>query len=150
MEDEKKRDDGLIIREARLSWEISCVHDIRREVFVREQGIASAQDLDGRDEQAIHALGLINGEPVATGRVFIENGVGILARIAVLPGLRGHGIARAIVAFLEAKAAARGVATFALNAHDYLEAYYTRLGYSKESEDAMVGHYRLIRMIKSL
>jgi putative acetyltransferase len=72
------------------------------------------------------------GRAVACGAIVLESGYGEIKRMYVMPEERGRGIARALLRFLEETAAARGVASFALETgnrqHDAI-ALYVRAGY---------------------
>lgn len=76
---------------------------IRREVFVREQGVFDADDLDrfDRREETVHALGLCG--PVAVGTVRFypldEPGLWKGDRLAVLPRFRRFGLGGPLVRF---------------------------------------------------
>lgn len=73
-----------------------------------------------------------DGRAVACGAVVMEPGYGELKRMYTLPSHRGQGIARSLLAFLEAQAQARGCRRFALET-GYLQpeaiGLYARCGY---------------------
>lgn len=122
---------------------------IRLEVFVREQGIPAELDLDGKDRQAQHVLISSAGRGVATGRVLVsESGEAVLARIAVLPDCRGHGLGQIVVRELEEIALEAGATSFRLHPHHYLERFYRDLGYFTVPGSEVVGGHELITMIK--
>jgi len=65
--------------------ELTLAQQIRRLVFVEEQGIPAALEYDEADATAIHVLAYHDDIAIATGRLLIEaNGLGTLGRIAVL------------------------------------------------------------------
>ena len=73
------------------------------------------------------------GRAVGCGAVVLEDGYGELKRMYVEPQQRGRGIARAMLAFLEDAAGARGVRRFALetgNLQHEAIALYARAGYA--------------------
>lgn len=74
------------------------------------------------------------GRAVACGAIVIEQDYGELKRMFTRPECRGRGIARALLAFLEAEAVARGCRDFMLET-GYLQheaiALYERLGYGR-------------------
>ncbi len=122
---------------------------IRAEVFVREQGIPAELDLDGKDQLAHHVLVCSAGHGVATGRVLVsQSGEAELARIAVLPDYRGHGLGRMVVAELEAIAFHFGATVFRLHPHRHLERFYEDLGYTTVPGIDFVGGHELITMTK--
>lgn len=73
------------------------------------------------------------GTALACGAIVLEDGYGELKRMYTVPAQRGQGIARRLLAFLEAEAQARGCSAFALET-GYLQTdaiqLYQRCGYS--------------------
>lgn len=65
-----------------------CKH-IRREVFVKGQGVSEAIDFDGKDPDCGHLLLLIGDEAVGTVRIRMTEKGTKLERIAVLSTYRG-------------------------------------------------------------
>lgn len=78
-------------------------HYIRQTVFVEEQGFR--EEFDTIDNTAVHAVGFIDGSPVATGRIFPaeENGTYYLGRLAVLKDFRKGGTETKCLNFSKAK-----------------------------------------------
>lgn len=132
--------------------ELALAQQIRRLVFVEEQGIPAELEYDGTDETAIHVLAYKDTTAIATGRLLIDAaGVGTLGRIAVLPTERGNGIGGQIVRQLETCALAAGARRLVLHPHNYLETFYTNLGYQTiPNQESQVGQHRLIAMEKWL
>lgn len=131
---------------------IAKAQKLRRLVFGDEQGFSTELDIDGKDEKSIHILFYIENElePIAGGRLTIENDFGILSRIAVLPAFRGYGIGKKVVIELEKIASEKKIKKLSLDPHDYLERFYANLGYEKVKGDKHVANYRLITMTKSI
>ena len=77
--------------------DIAACHLIRKLVFVDEQGIALAEDIDGLDDQATHFLSVEIGTPVGTARVGEKGSTGKFGRLAVLKPDRCKGIGAAII-----------------------------------------------------
>lgn len=125
---------------------------LRKEIFVREQGIPAELDEDGFDDRASHILVLFEGQPVATGRLLVsdEGSDGVLARIAVRSTFRGRGLGQLVVSELEGFAESAGVRTLTLHPHHYLERFYRDLGYLTVSGTDTVGGHELITMSKRL
>jgi putative N-acetyltransferase (TIGR04045 family) len=76
---------------------------IRREVFVREQGVFDVDDLDRFDRQGetVHALGLCGPVAAGTVRFYPHDEPGLLKgdRLAVLPQFRRFGLGGPLVRF---------------------------------------------------
>ncbi|MFN6977590.1 MAG: GNAT family N-acetyltransferase, partial [Gemmobacter sp.] len=70
---------------------------LRRAVFTLEQGVSVADEIDGRDGEAVHLLARRDGVPVGTARILIAEGTGKIGRVCVLAGERGKGIGAALV-----------------------------------------------------
>jgi predicted GNAT family N-acyltransferase len=116
---------------------------IRREVFVREQGIPESEEWDAEDATSVHFLATLNREPVGTGRL---NPAGKIARIAVLPGLRGQGIGTMILNSLLHEARRLGIREPCLHAQVRAVPFYERLGFERKGEvfdEAGIPHVRM-------
>ncbi len=127
-----------------------CLH-IRREVFVREQGVSIEEELDHYDESpesCIHVLLSDDAAPVGTGRVkAFEGSSAKLQRIAVLASMRGRGAGSAIVQAMEQAAREAGYRRAVLDAQCQAEPFYAKLGYKPVSPDifldAGIPHVRM-------
>jgi len=62
---------------------------IRKEVFIKEQGIDENLERDGLDRDCSHVLVFENNEAVGTGRVLDTDNSPLIGRIAVLKDYRG-------------------------------------------------------------
>jgi len=119
-----------------MSWEIfqtedivACV-DLRRAVFIDEQGIAEEDEIDDLDGVATHILATIDGNPVGTARLLISGTTGKIGRICVLQSQRGTGLGAAIVQFSAEQLKSRGDLTrIALGAQEYAIGFYEKLGF---------------------
>ncbi len=78
---------------------------LRTEVFVHEQGVPEALEVDGRDDDAVHAAAIADGQVVGTGRLLAGGHVG---RMAVRRDVRGRGVGARILALLVDTARRRG------------------------------------------
>jgi predicted GNAT family N-acyltransferase len=116
---------------------------IRREVFIREQGIPEFDEWDDEDATSVHVLATLNREPVGTGRL---NRAGKIGRIAVLPGLRGRGIGSLILDRLLEEARRLGIREPCLHAQVQAVPFYERLGFERKGEvfdEAGIPHVRM-------
>jgi putative N-acetyltransferase (TIGR04045 family) len=102
---------GLVCRPADGPAEMATHHRIRRAVFVMEQGLFPLDDQDIHDSHAatIHVLGLDDGIPAGTVRLY-PLGVGIWKgdRLAVLPEHRRSGLGGPLVRYAVATATTLG------------------------------------------
>lgn len=143
---------------------------VRRTVFVEEQGVPEALEVDGRDDESIHFVVYAESEdesegrdtdpsesddadarPIGAGRLReVGEGVGKVERIAVLKPRRGEGVGRAIMRTLESTAVDEGLSKLVMHAQTPVEGFYRDLGYettSDEFEEAGISH---VEMAKSL
>ena len=104
---------------------------IRFEVFVEEQKVPAEMELDEFDALSCHALALVDGQPVGTGRLLADGHIG---RMAVLAGWRGQGVGAALLQALIDEAGRRGMAQLALSAQTHALGFYTRFGFVPEGE----------------
>ena len=111
---------------------------VRMRVFVEEQHVPPEEEVDGYDvdpetnTRAVHVLGRLDGEPVATGRLLLdvpEGEVPHIGRVAVLAEHRRSGHGRAIMSALHEEARARGFEGVTLAAQLHAMPFYERLGY---------------------
>ncbi len=122
--------------------------DIRREVFMEEQGFKS--EFDELDKTSVHAVLYIDGCPSATGRLFKGRSGWHIGRVAVRKEARGKGLGALIMQALEEKAASLGADYIKLSAQVRAEGFYERLGYKAEGEEYFDEHCPHISMIKWL
>jgi predicted GNAT family N-acyltransferase len=104
---------------------------IRRAVFVHEQGVSEALEIDGRDDEAQHLLALHDDEPVGTLRVrWIEDRrVAKIERVAVLPRARGAKVGQTLIEAALAVARTAGADAAMLHAQTTVQDFYARLGF---------------------
>ena len=104
---------------------------IRFEVFVEEQRVPAEMELDEFDALSCHALELVDGRPVGTGRLLPDGHIG---RMAVVVGWRGRGVGAALLQALIDEAGRRGIAQLALSAQTHALGFYRRFGFMPEGE----------------
>jgi predicted GNAT family N-acyltransferase len=127
---------------------------VRRRVFIEEQGVPEDIEIDQHDvlprrdierSGAQHILAMLDGRPVATGRLVLGDvdGRPHIGRVAVLPEYRGRGFGRAVMAGLHDLARKRGATAVTLAAQLHAIGFYQKLGYSVRGEvflDAGIEH----------
>jgi len=124
---------------------------IQLAVFCDEQGIPRDTCLQN-NELAGHVLAVEGDDAMATARLLeLADGVGEIARVAVLKPYRRQGLGHRLVAALEAMAAERKFTEVILHPHRYLEAFYGGQGYVRLDDSVeVVGGHELIAMKKLL
>lgn len=124
---------------------------VRMEVFVKEQGVSSEEEVDRHDASPAasrHFLATDAGAPVGAGRwIIYEPGTAKLQRIAVKRSYRGRSVGRQLVQAMERDAAQLGFGEAILDAQCSAEAFYAKLGYETISQepfyDAGILHVRM-------
>lgn len=120
---------------------------IRFEVFVEEQKVPAEMELDEFDALSCHALALLDGQPVGTGRLLPDGHIG---RMAVLRAARGAGVGGAVLQALIAEAARRGLREVALNAQTHALDFYRCHGFEAVGEvfmEAGIPHRAMRRTV---
>lgn len=125
---------------------------LRSEVFVVEQDCVY-QDIDGKDEKALHVLGYENNKLVAYTRIFppgIYFKEAAIGRVVVRENARknqyGHEILKASVEAIEKEYDTK---TIKLSAQTYLTKFYESHGFQKIGEGYLEDGIPHIAMIKS-
>jgi predicted GNAT family N-acyltransferase len=104
---------------------------LRTRVFVEEQGVPAEIEQDAHDAAAVHALATDeHGRVVATGRLVVGEGRGVIGRMAVDASARGRGHGAAVLAELHRQAVALGLTEVELHAQLPARAFYERAGYT--------------------
>lgn len=103
---------------------------IRLEVFVGEQGFAAETELDATDDVALHALVLEDGRPAATARLYEQDGVWHIGRVAVRRAFRGRHLGEMAMRMLMVKAADLGAHEVHVGAQRRAEGFYAKLGFT--------------------
>lgn len=108
---------------------------IRLEVFVEEQQVPLAEELDARDAQCLHAIAYdADGRAMGTGRLLPDGHIG---RMAVRKPWRGQGVGSLLLTALMDAARRRGDAEVVLDAQLHARAFYARHGFTEEGETFM-------------
>ncbi len=118
------------IRIVETAAEREDAFSVRIAVFVGEQGISRADELDELDATAIHCVAYDDERPVGAGRLVFGDGYGKIGRMAVLSSQRRRGVGGLVLAALEREGIARGVRVFRLSAQLHARAFYDRCGYA--------------------
>ncbi|WP_394180089.1 GNAT family N-acetyltransferase [Yoonia maritima] len=124
---------------------------LRRSVFMDEQGISEAEEMDDLDDSAIHLLATVDGRPVGTARLLINGETGKIGRICVLKDQRGTGLgAKLVVAAMDHLRTIPSVIRAKLSAQDHAISFYERLGFVAEGpfyDDAGIPHKDMVRQL---
>ena len=123
--------------------DLAAHHRVRHAVFVDEQQIFAGSDRDTRDEHpaTLHVLGLVDGEPAGTVRLYpLGDGLWQGDRLAVLTAHRAAGLGAPLVRFAVATAAAAGGERMIAHVQPANERFFVRLGWTRIADVEYVGH----------
>ncbi|MFB9385042.1 MSMEG_0567/Sll0786 family nitrogen starvation N-acetyltransferase [Pseudonocardia petroleophila] len=127
--------------------DLAAHHAVRHAVFVEEQGIFAASDRDVHDDDpaTLHVLGLVDGEPAGTVRLFpLGDGLWQGDRLAVLTAHRTSGLGAPLVRFAVATAGAAGGRRMVAHIQPPNERFFLRLGWTRVGGvETYVGHPHL-------
>lgn len=126
--------------------DLAAHHRVRHAVFVVEQGIFAGSDRDARDGDpaTLHVLGLVDGEPAGTVRLYpLRDGLWQGDRLAVLPDHRAAGLGAPLVRFAVATAGALGGARMVAHVQPPHERFFVHLGWTRRAAEHYVGHPHL-------
>ena len=132
--------------------ELYTVLQLRAEVFVVEQDCVY-QDLDNKDLDAYHVLGVLDTKIVAYARIFkpgdyfLESSIG---RIVVKKEFRkfqyGYQLVQNSIQFIENNLQQN---TIIISAQSYLTKFYNSLGFTQVGEEYLEDGIPHIKMLKS-
>ena len=131
--------------------DIATCRALRRMVFIEEQGVPEADEIDDLDGSALHLLALSDGTPVGSARLLVLGDTVKVGRVCVLAPVRGQGLGAALM--LAAVAVARdmpGVTRVKLGAQTHALGFYERLGFAAfgaEYPDAGIPHRDMVLVL---
>jgi predicted GNAT family N-acyltransferase len=120
----------LLIQLATTPDEIIDHFALRKTIFIEEQGVREALEMDGLDDQATLILAKMKAKPIGCARYRLLDHYVKVERVGVLQESRGQGIGQAIMRFIEQEIASSSpVLTIKLHAQDHAIPFYHHLGY---------------------
>lgn len=127
--------------------DMPAVFALRHEVFVVGQGVPAELELDELDAVSDHAVALVDGTVVGTGRLLPSATIG---RMAVTEAARGSGIGAAVLECLEQRARERGFPVVELHAQVHAAGFYDKAGYTPYGEVYLEAGIEHLSMRKQL
>ncbi|MFT9373718.1 GNAT family N-acetyltransferase [Liquorilactobacillus hordei] len=118
---------------------------IRKEVFVVEQGVPEALEIDA-EELAMHYVGYVDNQAVVTARIVEGNGAWHIQRVATLNSQRHKGYAKELLKCIEEIAVEDKVPYLTLGAQDQAQDFYSKLGFEVVGVgflDAGIPHHKM-------
>jgi predicted GNAT family N-acyltransferase len=109
--------------------ELAAALELRHRVFCEEQGVPKREELDGRDEEALHLIAVRDGRVIGTCRLLFVDRTVQFSRLAVDPAARREGLATLLLREADREARARHARRIVLHAQTYTRELYDRDGY---------------------
>lgn len=110
--------------------DIATCRALRRIVFIEEQSVPEADEIDDLDEIAIHLLATDQDAPIGSARLLVDGDTGKIGRVCVLASHRGRGIGANLIRAAVARFAQMPEITHVkLGAQTHALDFYTRLGF---------------------
>ena len=140
----------MITIETRPWSEVSdAAYAIRYAVFVKEQGIPAELEIDDYDPIAEHALAFVDGQCVATARIYLDEqnaSKAKIGRMAVLKDFRGQGIGTALLGEAIRAGMMQGASVFELHAQQSAVPFYAKLQFKPDGaifDEVGIPHQRM-------
>jgi len=125
--------------------------EVRKRVFIEEQGIPEDLELDGHDTEALHMVVEDGDRVIGTARVlFPATGQAKIERMAILKPFRHRGIGRRIISFLIEELSHRQVEQVVLHAQCSVVAFYKSCGFEETGSPFWEAGIKHIKMQKQL
>lgn len=138
--------------EVRETDDIAACHALRRTVFIEEQGVPEADELDDLDGEAVHLLAFVDGVPMGSARLLRRGETGKIGRVCVLAAARGTGLGVALMQkALAVLAADPALRVAKLGSQTHAMGFYERLGFVAEGPeylDAGIPHRDMVRPLR--
>ena len=132
--------------------ELYGILQLRSEVFVVEQDCVY-QDLDGKDQKALHVVGLKNNKVIAYARLFKPGDYfkeASIGRVVVSPSTRKEGYGVEIMrASIQAVKEQYNETTMRISAQKHLLKFYNSLGFVQEGQEYLEDGIPHVAMVKS-
>jgi predicted GNAT family N-acyltransferase len=131
--------------------ELKSAFEVRRQVFIEEQGISEDIELDNYDKEALHMVAKDGKKVIGTARVlFSAANQAKIERMAILKPFRRKGIGSRIITFLEETLRNRQINQVFLHAQYPVVAFYKSCGFKESGSPFWEAGIRHIKMRKRL
>jgi predicted GNAT family N-acyltransferase len=135
------------------AW-LSLCHSIRRRVFIDEQGVPEALELDEHDGDSEHFI-LFAGKgsdapALGTARLRLIDGHDVVQRVAILHPYRGQNLGRVLMEAVEGRVRSLGQPSIQLSAQLTAVPFYEALGYTPDGDvyiDAGIDHRHMSKRL---
>ena len=131
-----------------ITEDLASCHLLRRIVFIEEQGVSEADELDDLDEISVHFLATHDDLPIGTARMRVFDETAKIGRVCVLKSHRGTGLGAALIrAAVDAARITPGVRFAKLGAQVHALGFYEKLGFIVQGpvyDDAGIDHRDMV------
>ncbi|PYZ93334.1 GNAT family N-acetyltransferase [Salipaludibacillus keqinensis] len=130
--------------------QLKDVYNIRRQVFIVEQGVPEEIEVDDQEKASIHFVAYEEERPVGAGRMRVMDLTAKAERVCVLSDDRSRGIGALIINKMEEVARENELELLKLNSQIQAEDFYKRLGYETVSDtfyDANILHVTMQKQL---
>ena len=141
--------EDLVVLKSRWTDDSDALIQLRTRVFVEEQNVSAAVEMDGRDADCQHVKAIIDGVIIGTGRLLPN---GFIGRMCVLKEYRNRKIGTMMLENLVQQASDSGHHQVLLNAQSYIIPFYQKYGFRIDSDEfieADISHRRMILHLKT-
>jgi len=135
------------VRQVKWRDDENALSAVRTAVFVQEQGVPAAVTFDGKDDEALHVLADVDGQPVGCGRLTLDGKIG---RMAVLKAYRGQGLGKRILEALLLAARDQAMSRVYLHAQTHATDFYAAAGFSAEGDQFEEGGLPHVKMSRTI
>jgi predicted GNAT family N-acyltransferase len=120
---------SIRIRRAASKKALDRAFEIRRRVFVTEQGVPQEIEIDRDDQAALHFLAFSGGMAVGTARLVLRHRSAKIGRMAVLKTHRGRGVGKKLLQRAIEAAREHGAEDIYLHAQVAVIGFYEAMGF---------------------
>lgn len=138
------------VKTAKTQADFFQIVRIRAEVFIREQQVDSAIEMDTKDDDAIHCLATFNNEPAGCLRILPQENELIVGRVAVLKKYRRNSIGKAMMQYVESLPIAKEKGKITVHAQLTARDFYLSCGFTQISDiylEAGIQHVSMEKVI---
>lgn len=141
----------MIFKIVNTSDMLNDAYEIRKKVFVLEQGVPLENEIDQFESSSTHVIGYDNLQsPFATGRFRTYKNGAKIERVAILASHRKLGYGKSLMQFIEASAKEADYHTLTLNAQCHAQHFYETLGYTTFGDVFLEENIEHIVMTKTI
>ena len=138
-----------VVLKAQWADDSDTLMKLRTRVFVEEQNVSAALEIDGKDSECQHVKAMVDGLVIGTGRLLPN---GFIGRMCVLAEYRNRNIGTMMLENLVQQALDSGHQKVLLNAQSYIIPFYQKYGFridSGEFIEAGIPHQRMVLDLKT-